>query len=210
MTVGSICFVPYPQEQSRLHSFDVSLPEDCQIAFRPPSGVCRPGIPVSSSISFSSRDDFQTRVRPLRHSKLLLLCAKLEVPPARCSLFRERYDRTAKLSSTIPLRAVQAVRQNSHEGKTDIFRITGTEKSFQADRGGDLIQLDKLTIAHLGFLAQRRLARGVRLNHAEATVRSRLGLNEPPMHTPNRLHLYHQRPRSLTRKAHPFAHHDRL
>lgn len=31
-------------------------------------------------------------------------------------------------------------------------------------------QLDKLTISHLGFLAQRRLARGVRLNHAEAVV----------------------------------------
>ncbi|KAF7713812.1 Urease [Penicillium ucsense] len=31
-------------------------------------------------------------------------------------------------------------------------------------------ELDKLTIAHLGFLAQRRLARGVRLNHAEATA----------------------------------------
>lgn len=31
-------------------------------------------------------------------------------------------------------------------------------------------QLDKLTIANLGFLAQRRLARGVRLNHAEAVV----------------------------------------
>lgn len=32
------------------------------------------------------------------------------------------------------------------------------------------LQLDKLTIANLGFLAQRRLARGVRLNHAEAVV----------------------------------------
>ena len=31
-------------------------------------------------------------------------------------------------------------------------------------------QLDKLTISHLGFLAQRRLARGIRLNHAEAVV----------------------------------------
>ncbi|KAJ5788623.1 hypothetical protein N7457_003613 [Penicillium paradoxum] len=31
-------------------------------------------------------------------------------------------------------------------------------------------ELDKLTIAQLGFLAQRRLARGVRLNHAEAVV----------------------------------------
>ena len=31
-------------------------------------------------------------------------------------------------------------------------------------------QLDKLVISQLGFLAQRRLARGVRLNHAEATV----------------------------------------
>ncbi|KAJ5543455.1 Urease beta subunit [Penicillium sp. DV-2018c] len=31
-------------------------------------------------------------------------------------------------------------------------------------------ELDKLTIAHLGFLAQRRLARGVRLNHAEAVL----------------------------------------
>ncbi|CAG8108380.1 unnamed protein product [Penicillium salamii] len=31
-------------------------------------------------------------------------------------------------------------------------------------------ELDKLTIAHLGFLAQRRLARGVRLNHAEAVA----------------------------------------
>ncbi|KAM5484334.1 Urease [Microsporum audouinii] len=31
-------------------------------------------------------------------------------------------------------------------------------------------ELDKLTISQLGFLAQRRLARGVRLNHAEATA----------------------------------------
>ncbi|KAI2357719.1 Urease [Ophidiomyces ophidiicola] len=31
-------------------------------------------------------------------------------------------------------------------------------------------ELDKLTIAQLGFLAQRRLARGVRLNHAEAAA----------------------------------------
>ncbi|KAJ6144281.1 Urease [Penicillium chermesinum] len=31
-------------------------------------------------------------------------------------------------------------------------------------------ELDKLTIAHLGFLAQRRLARGVRLNHAESVA----------------------------------------
>ena len=31
-------------------------------------------------------------------------------------------------------------------------------------------QLDKLLIAQVGFLAQRRLARGVKLNHAEATV----------------------------------------
>lgn len=33
-------------------------------------------------------------------------------------------------------------------------------------------QLDKLVISQLGLLAQRRLARGVKLNHAEATVRS--------------------------------------
>jgi hypothetical protein len=33
------------------------------------------------------------------------------------------------------------------------------------------IQLDKLVISQLGLLAQRRLARGVKLNHAEATVR---------------------------------------
>ncbi|KAK0656572.1 hypothetical protein B0T16DRAFT_366055 [Cercophora newfieldiana] len=31
-------------------------------------------------------------------------------------------------------------------------------------------ELDKLTTSHLGFLAQRRLARGLRLNHAEATA----------------------------------------
>lgn len=31
-------------------------------------------------------------------------------------------------------------------------------------------QLDKLVISQLGLLAQRRLARGVKLNHAEATV----------------------------------------
>ncbi|PKY04401.1 urease Ure [Aspergillus campestris IBT 28561] len=31
-------------------------------------------------------------------------------------------------------------------------------------------ELDKLTISHLGFLAQRRLARGVRLNHAETVA----------------------------------------
>jgi urease gamma subunit len=33
-----------------------------------------------------------------------------------------------------------------------------------------LRQLDKLVISQLGLLAQRRLARGVKLNHAEATV----------------------------------------
>lgn len=33
-----------------------------------------------------------------------------------------------------------------------------------------LVQLDKLVISQLGFLAQRRLARGVKLNHAEACV----------------------------------------
>lgn len=32
-------------------------------------------------------------------------------------------------------------------------------------------QLDKLVTSQLGLLAQRRLARGVKLNHAEATVR---------------------------------------
>ena len=31
-------------------------------------------------------------------------------------------------------------------------------------------QLDKLITSQLGLLAQRRLARGVKLNHAEATV----------------------------------------
>ncbi|KAK4229124.1 putative urease [Podospora fimiseda] len=31
-------------------------------------------------------------------------------------------------------------------------------------------EIDKLTISHLGFLAQRRLARGVKLNHSEATA----------------------------------------
>lgn len=31
-------------------------------------------------------------------------------------------------------------------------------------------QLDKLTISSLGFVAQRRLARGVKLNHPEAVV----------------------------------------
>lgn len=33
-----------------------------------------------------------------------------------------------------------------------------------------LRQLDKLVISQLGQLAQRRLARGVKLNHSEATV----------------------------------------
>ncbi|KAL8934062.1 MAG: hypothetical protein Q9216_006090 [Gyalolechia sp. 2 TL-2023] len=32
------------------------------------------------------------------------------------------------------------------------------------------LQLDKLVISHVGLLAQRRLARGVKLNHAEATL----------------------------------------
>lgn len=32
-------------------------------------------------------------------------------------------------------------------------------------------EIDKLVISQMGFLAQRRLARGVRLNHSEATVR---------------------------------------
>ena len=38
--------------------------------------------------------------------------------------------------------------------------------------GADIFspQLDKLVTSQLGLLAQRRLARGVRLNHAEATV----------------------------------------
>lgn len=31
-------------------------------------------------------------------------------------------------------------------------------------------QLDKLVVSQLGFLAQRRLARGVKLNHSEAVV----------------------------------------
>lgn len=31
-------------------------------------------------------------------------------------------------------------------------------------------ELDKLVISQLGFLAQKRLARGVKLNHTEATV----------------------------------------
>jgi urease gamma subunit len=33
-----------------------------------------------------------------------------------------------------------------------------------------LFQVDGLLISHAGFVAQRRLARGVRLNHGEATV----------------------------------------
>lgn len=32
------------------------------------------------------------------------------------------------------------------------------------------LKLDKLVISQVGLLAQRRLARGVRLNHTEATV----------------------------------------
>ena len=32
------------------------------------------------------------------------------------------------------------------------------------------MQLDKLVISQLGLLAQRRLARGVKLNQSEATV----------------------------------------
>ncbi|DAA78095.1 TPA_exp: Urease [Trichophyton benhamiae CBS 112371] len=39
-------------------------------------------------------------------------------------------------------------------------------------------ELDKLTISQLGFLAQRRLARGVRLNHAEATALISSNLHE--------------------------------
>ncbi|KAJ5084760.1 hypothetical protein NUU61_009339 [Penicillium alfredii] len=39
-------------------------------------------------------------------------------------------------------------------------------------------ELDKLTIAHLGSLAQRRLARGVRLNHAEAVALISANLHE--------------------------------
>ncbi|KAH8422595.1 urease Ure [Aspergillus melleus] len=39
-------------------------------------------------------------------------------------------------------------------------------------------ELDKLTISHLGFLAQRRLARGVRLNHAEAVALISSNLHE--------------------------------
>lgn len=35
-----------------------------------------------------------------------------------------------------------------------------------------LLQLDKLAISTLGFVAQRRLARGVKLNHSEAVVSS--------------------------------------
>lgn len=41
------------------------------------------------------------------------------------------------------------------------------------NRGGaspTRLQLDKLVISQLGLLAQRRLARGVKLNHSEATV----------------------------------------
>lgn len=34
------------------------------------------------------------------------------------------------------------------------------------------LQLDKLVISQVGFLAQRRLARGVKLNYSEATVRN--------------------------------------
>ena len=34
----------------------------------------------------------------------------------------------------------------------------------------DFPKLDKLVISQAGLLAQRRLARGVKLNHAEATV----------------------------------------
>ncbi|KAF4159159.1 hypothetical protein CNMCM6936_004606 [Aspergillus lentulus] len=37
-------------------------------------------------------------------------------------------------------------------------------------RESSLYQLDKLTIAHFGHLAQRRLSRGIRLNHAEAAA----------------------------------------
>lgn len=41
-----------------------------------------------------------------------------------------------------------------------------------------LHQLDKLVISQVGVLAQRRLARGVKLNHTEATVY--LYLSSPP------------------------------
>lgn len=39
-------------------------------------------------------------------------------------------------------------------------------------------KLDKLVISQIGLLAQRRLARGVKLNHTEATVQIRLSHNE--------------------------------
>lgn len=42
------------------------------------------------------------------------------------------------------------------------------------------MQLDKLVISHVGLLAQRRLARGVKLNHAEATVRQLAFLESMP------------------------------
>lgn len=46
------------------------------------------------------------------------------------------------------------------------------ERRFEGQQTDNVfLQLDKLVISQLGLLAQRRLARGVKLNHAEATVR---------------------------------------
>jgi hypothetical protein len=41
-------------------------------------------------------------------------------------------------------------------------------------RADSWLQLDGLLISHAGSVAQRRLARGIRINHGEATVENQL------------------------------------
>lgn len=51
------------------------------------------------------------------------------------------------------------------------------DRPFIWSRPDHYTQIDKLVISQLGLLAQRRLARGVKLNHSEATV-GELGLHD--------------------------------
>ena len=58
-------------------------------------------------------------------------------------------------------------RAEQHAARSQRGGMISNEKETDC---ADLQQLDKLVTAQLGFLAQRRLARGVKLNHGEAVV----------------------------------------
>ncbi|KAJ5824005.1 Urease beta subunit [Penicillium robsamsonii] len=94
--------------------------------------------------------------------------AKEKTPP-RSTTKRRRSDPKAKEAETP---AKSPVKRSSRKAAEPVVSTPAAKTPADNKRKSKKrkSELDKLTIAQLGFLAQRRLARGVRLNHAEAVA----------------------------------------